>query len=195
MRTSIRIFLISMAVAAVACGGGSTESGGGGNTAGGGGDTSAPAEGETFGPLTVGADWQSYTKISGTPSDCTDHGGRLCEFYINDVGLAAYKDENADVPEGTVIVKTSWEKNADGSPGESGPVFVMEKRGADYAPENDNWYYAIHWEKASGKWAGKAPTPLYWQSPSKKVGYCVNCHSGYDRQLGGLPEENRAENW
>ena len=192
MRKSILLAVISLALVAVACGGGKKDATGPGPS--GGGD--AKPDYETFGPLTVGADWESYTKVNSTPSDCQDHGKRLCDFYVNDVGLAAYKDDEAEIPVGAIIVKRSWEKNADGTPGDPGPIFVMEKRGPDYQPELQNWYWAIHWEKAAGRWVGKAPTPLYWQSPSTKLEYCHNkCHLGYDRALGGVPEENRGEDW
>ncbi len=186
MRKPIQLVLISLTFAAFSCGGG--------------GDQKAPAVPksvpafETLGPLGVGAGYESWTKVNKTPSDCTDHGGRLCDFYVNDVGLEAYKNESAEIPAGTIVVKPSWEKNADGTAGDPGPIFVMEKRADEFA-EHSNWYYAIHWEKISAKWASKIKAPFYFQSPSKKIGYCQGCHDGYDRQLGMVPEENRADNW
>lgn len=194
MNRFTRMLSIALACAATACGGGQSKDTGTPKTGGGPGAEEIAAA-ETFGPLTVGADWKSFTKVNATPSNCTDHGGRLCDFYINDVGLAAYKDENAELPVGTIIVKPSWEKNADGTPGEPGPLFVMERRGSDYNAAQGNWYFALHWENPSAKWLPKLGGPVYWQTPSPKVNYCWGCHEGYDRGMGGVPEENRPADW
>ncbi|MCG8418111.1 MAG: cytochrome P460 family protein [Proteobacteria bacterium] len=184
MRKSIQMALISLGFAAVACGGGK---GGATTPGGGGGDQNA-----VYGPLEVGADWESYTKVNSTPSNCTDHGGRLCDTYVNDVGLEAYKNEDADIPSGTIIVKQSWEKDAQGNPGARGPLFIMAKKDAGFDDAHANWYYAMHWENPTEKWAARLGGPVYWRSPSAKVNYCWGCHDGYDRALGMVPEENRA---
>ncbi|ACY16980.1 cytochrome P460 family protein [Haliangium ochraceum] len=163
-------------------------------------EASAPAAGDdaepaaeaadpntTFGPLAVGADWESYAKLNDTPVRSGDHGGRFVDTYVNDIGAAAYKDDSAEVPVGTIVVKTSWERDGDQPSDRRGPIFVMEKRDAGFAPEHGDWYYAIHWENAPERFGGQ----LYWQSPSPKVDYCWECHEGYDRSLGGVPEEHR----
>lgn len=191
---------------ALACGGGSKES----TTPANGGDMAAADQAaekaadqaaekaaadpnEQFGPLGVGADWQSYTKVNTTPVMSQDHGKRFVDTYVNEVGQAAYQDpdEEAEIPVGTIIVKTSWE-NEGGKPSTTaGPTFVMEKKEPGYDPDKGDWYYAIHWENPPEKMRQRFGS-IYWQSPSKKVDYCVSCHEGYDRQLGMVPEEHRA---
>ena len=141
---------------------------------------------EKFGPLQIGADWTTYTKVNKSPVSCPDHGDRLCDFYVNKAGLAAYKSPKAKIPAGTIIVLRSWDKKPDGSRGDPGPLFVMEKRGPQDNIDRGNWYWAIHWAKPAGKWAKRLP-PIYWQSPSKKVAYCWHCHGAYDRGLVGTP--------
>ncbi|WP_428267501.1 cytochrome P460 family protein [Haliangium sp.] len=143
----------------------------------------------TFGPLGVGADWKSYYKANSQPVLSGDHGRRFVDTWVNEIGREAYldPDEEAEIPVGTIVVKTSWERDGDQPSDTAGPIFVMEKRDPGYDPDNGDWYYAIHWENAPERFGG----PFYWQSPSPKVEYCYKCHNGYDRGLGTVPEEYR----
>lgn len=146
-----------------------------------------------YADLEVGADWQSYTKLNRIPAKSKTHGGRFVDTWVNAVGVSAYKDDNAEIPVGTVIVKTSWEA-VDGAPSTvAGPIFVMEKRAPGYDEEHNDWYYAIHWAEPPAKWRERLGGPIYWRSPSTKVAYCFDCHESYDRELGGVPEALR--NW
>lgn len=150
-------------------------------------------EPDAFGPLDYGADYASYTKVNTEPVKSRTHGGRFVDTYVNDLGLAAYQDpaEEAALPEGTVIVKTSWE-TADGAPTDvAGPIFVMVKREAGFAPDHDDWWYAIQWASPPEKWEQKLGGPIYWRTPSKKADYCWECHENYDRGLGMVPEGMR----
>lgn len=144
-------------------------------------------DGATFGPLAVGADFATYVHMNTTPVPSETHGGRLVDTYVNAVGAAAYLDDDAEIPVGTVVVKTSVETRAGASTGEAGPIFVMEKRPAGFDPEHGDWAYAIHWAAPPARWADTLGGPIYWRSPSPKVGYCVECHDNYDRNLGGVP--------
>jgi hypothetical protein len=142
--------------------------------------------GSAFGPLEVGADWQTYVKMNTSPVVSETHGGRHVDTYVNKVGAGAYLDESADIPVGTILVKTSTE--ADGSPG---PLFIMEKKPAGFAPEQGDWYYALHWAEPSPAWKKKLGGPIYWRTPSKRAAYCWECHENYDRALGGVPAPQR----
>ena len=144
-------------------------------------------DGASFGPLAVGADYASYVQMNTTPVSSETHGGRLVDTYVNRVGAAAYLDVEAELPVGTVIVKTSAEVKDGRATGEAGPIFVMEKRAAGFDPEHGDWAYAIHWAEPPTRWRAKLGGPIYWRSPSPKVGYCVDCHDNYDRNLGDVP--------
>lgn len=144
-------------------------------------------DGATYGPLEVGADYATYVKMNTAPVASETHGGRLVDTYVNAVGAAAYLDPDAEIPVGTVIVKTSMEVRAGQVTGEAGPIFVMEKRAAGFDPDHGDWAYAIHWASPPERWAAKLGGPIYWRSPSHKVGYCVECHDNYDRNLGDVP--------
>lgn len=138
-----------------------------------------------FGPLEIGADYASYAKLTDKPFLSLDHGNRWVDVYVNAIGLAAY-DSSAAIPVGTVIVKTSV-LDENGAPGSvAGPLFVMEKRAAGYAPADADWWYAIHWSAPPTEDAAKFGGPMYWRGKSARVDYCTECHNDYDRSLGGL---------
>ena len=139
-----------------------------------------------FGPLEIGADWATYAKVNTSPVRSPTHGGRLVDTYVNAVGAAAYLDENAELPAGTVVVKTSRE--ADGS---DGPLFVMTRLAAGTDPERGDWAYAIHWAEPPARWRTRLGGPIYWRTPSPRAAYCVECHENYDRYLGGVPADQR----
>ncbi len=140
----------------------------------------------TFAPLEVGADWPTYVKVNTSPVRSETHGGRLVDTYVSAGGIAAYLDDEAAIPVGTVLVKTSME--ADGTPG---PLFVMEKRAAGADADRDDWAYAIHWADPPARWRKRLGGPIYWRTPSKKAEYCTECHTNYDRGLGGVPAAQR----
>ena len=136
-----------------------------------------------FATLDVGADYASYTKLTEKPFLSLDHGNRWVDVYVNSIGAAAY-DSSAAIPVGTIVVKTSM-LDSGGAPGTvPGPIYVMEKRPPGYAPDDDDWWYAIHW--ATPDEPKKFGGPIYWRGKSPRVDYCANCHNDYDRSLGGL---------
>lgn len=200
--SSFKILALIGAVAAVGCNGKKeTEqpkntgdnSGGTGDTAGTGdtgGTKAAPADpAAVFGPLEKGADYKSWTKVNKEPVLSKTHGGRFVDTYVNAAGLEAYKNEDADIPIGTVIVKSSWEAK-DGKPSEvAGPLFVMARVDDNGEP---GWWYALHWEKVPEAWQSKVgAAQVYWRTPSAKAGYCSECHDNYPRELGGVPKDKR----
>lgn len=151
----------------------------------------APDASAAYGPLEVGADYASYTKVSTEPFASPTHGNRFVEVYVNDIGLDAYQ-HGGEIPVGAVIVKTSFERGEDDQPSDvAGPIFVMEKRAAGFSAAHDDWYYAMHWADPPAKWQQRLGGPVYWRSPSTKVDYCWRCHESYDRKLGMVPEAYR----
>jgi hypothetical protein len=193
MKITALIGTLSLALAA-ACGGQSSSA----PAPKGGEAKAAPAADPhtQYAPLEAGADYESYVKMTKAPYFSSDHGKRFVEIYVNDVGAEAYKDDDAAFPVGTIIVKTSWEADAEGkNPTDvAGPIFVMEKKEAGFDDEHENWWYAMHWESIpEGKWQDRMKTDkVYWRTPSKRVKYCWECHENYDREVGLPPKEARA---
>lgn len=160
----------------VACGG----AGGRGSGAGGG-----AADESAFGPLEIGADHESYRRVTDEPFLSLDHGNRWVHVYVNEVGAQPYLD-GGDIPVGTVVVKTSVQ-TVDGKPSDlAGPIFVMEKRAPGYAPAHGDWWYAIHWAEPPPDERAKYGGPVYWRGRSPRVAYCWECHDDYVNGLGGL---------
>lgn len=141
-----------------------------------------------YGPLDVGADWRTYTKLNAASFPSETHGGRMVDVYVNAVGLDAYKT-GGPMPVGSVLVKTSHQTD-----GSEGPVFVMEKRAGGFNPDHGDWYFAIHWGDPPGAWKKQLGGPIHWRTPSPKAAYCSDCHDVYDDHdsLGGVPEAQRA---
>jgi len=75
---------------------------------------------------------------------------------------------NLPFPAGSILAKESFVNN-DGSPGDPGPLFIMEKREAGYDSTNGDWKYAMI---VNGKVArvgnGMAGSP---------VQFCSACHT------------------
>lgn len=203
--SSFKTLALIGAIAMLGCGGkkdaeqpkNTGDTGNSGDTANAGGDgdgdKGAPADpAAVYGPLEKGADYQGWTKMNKAPVKSKTHGGRFVDTYVNEVGAEAYKNDDADIPVGTVIVKASWEPNADGSgPSEvAGPLFVMARVDEGGEP---GWWYALHWEKVPESWQSKVGgAQVYWRTPSAKVGYCSECHDNYPRELGSVPKDMRA---
>ncbi|HEX7835816.1 MAG TPA: cytochrome P460 family protein [Kofleriaceae bacterium] len=146
----------------------------------------AAATGEDrYAPLDVGADYPGYRKLTDRPFQSLDHGNRWVDVYVNAIGADAYLS-GAPIPVGTIVVKTSWQDDGGQPSGVAGPVFVMQKRAAGYAPEHDDWYFAIHWANPPPEDQRKLGGPIYWRGKSPRAAYCWECHDLYDRHLGGL---------
>ncbi len=177
-----RAILVSgLLAAASACGGHQAET----RTPAGGGAAAAPA---TLAPH-AWDDYASWHLMSTEKWISKTHGGRFVEVYVNDTGFEAYKNEDAQLPVGTIIVKPSF-ANEGGKAGAAGPIFVMEKKPAGFNPDGEDWAYEFVWSSPTGKWANKGP--IDWSSPSHDVNYCSDCHENYDRELGYVPKDKRA---
>jgi len=144
-------------------------------------------EASQFGPLEVGADWQSYTKVNKAAFPSETHGGRMVDTFVNNIGLDAFEKGDA-MPVGSIVVKTS----KDSDDGSEGPIFVMEKRPPGFNKDHGDWWFAIHWANPPAKWATKLGGPIYWRTPSKKADYCSDCHDDYVTGLGGVPDAQKA---
>jgi hypothetical protein len=147
-----------------------------------------PVDESAYAPLDageIGADYATYRKLTPEPFLSRVHGDRWVDVYVSEAGADAYLD-GSPIPVGTTVVKTSWEDDG-GKPGPvAGPIYIMRKEPPGYAPEHDDWYYAIHWAEPTPAQRAKLGGPIYWRGGSPRVAYCYDCHDNYDRSLGGL---------
>lgn len=138
-----------------------------------------------YGPLEVGADYASYRQVTTAPFLSLVHGNRWVHVFVNELGAEAYLGGSA-MPVGSIVVKPSWQDQDGAASDVAGPTFIMEKRAPGYAPEHDDWYYALHWADPPPADAKRFGGPIYWRGSSPRVAYCYECHDSYDRSLGGL---------
>ena len=129
--------------------------------------------------LKTGADYKggTYDKTTGyVPS--ASHGDRLVVTYVYPAAAAkVYRANAANVRAkktdgmqsfslGTTIVKESYLKQANGSPGERGPIFVMKKNAAGYDPSGNNWQYSM----------AQPDMQLTGEGFEGPVAFCKACH-------------------
>jgi hypothetical protein len=139
-----------------------------------------------FGPLEVGADYQTYRRVTDEPFLSRVHGNRWVHVWVSEPGADAYLDGSSDIPVGTTVVKESWE-NDGGKPSQvAGPIYVMRKEAPGWWPEHEDWYYAIHWAEPTPEQRKTLGGPIYWRGHSPRAAYCWECHDNYYRSLGGL---------
>ncbi|WP_417454289.1 cytochrome P460 family protein [Kiloniella sp.] len=125
--------------------------------------------------------WDRYTKA---PHKSSTHGGRLVHNYANDLAKAYGKYEDiGTLPVGAIVAKDSFKVGKKGV--KPGPLFLMEKMEAGFAPENGNWKYTL--VTPSGKIFGETNGVN-----SKKVKFCADCHNavGEDQDYMFFPEED-----
>ncbi len=143
-----------------------------------------------FGPLDVGAEYESWKKVNTETFVSKPHGKRFVDIHVNEVGYDAYITK-AEFPVGTIIVKPSWTAK-DGKPSEvQGPLFVMEKKAKGFDAEHNDWWYGFWWGEPTGAWKGKGG--IYWRSPSPKVNYCWECHDDFTEEVGRPPRDKRVK--
>jgi len=94
-------------------------------------------------PAEFVADYRSWTPASKVPANPGFHGGRFLFTYVSKPGDTEYlkfKDEDVNIPAGTVIAKESFAVNDQGQV-QKGPLFIMQKVEAGKSPETMDWYY------------------------------------------------------
>lgn len=128
-------------------------------------------------------DWKAANTLPAAPGF---HGERYLFTYVNPTGYAeytAFKDENVNIPAGTIIAKESFEVAADGV-ARAGPLFIMQKVAAGTSPKTGDWYYMM-----------VAPDGQPVGVPVEQA--CSQCHMenfGFRGGLGYPAEDVRVKN-
>jgi len=195
---TLGLLIVALAVLALAsygCSGGETR---GDETPAGGESQAESGDPEAeFGPLEVGADYATaFRKLNTEPFKSPTHGKRWVNTWVNDAAYQAFVDGAEEFPVGSIVVKESFESDDSGEMTEvRGPIFVMEKRDEGYAPDEGDWWYALHWAEVPPSWQDRVGgEQVYWRGKSPKVDYCAGCHDNLDYadHIGGVPEDVRA---
>ncbi len=129
-----------------------------------------PCGASANGPMEVGIDWSgwsSWTKVNSEPFVSKGHKKPWVNVYVQPDHASTYAALEGELPEGFAVLK-SVHKDADGVAGDVAALTVMVKMGADYDPENGNWYYGVLSPDGS-----KAMN-------EGKLEMCIGCHSAAD---------------
>lgn len=128
-------------------------------------------------------DWKTANTLPAAPGF---HGERYLITYVNPTGYAeytAFKEEDVNIPAGTVIAKESFDVAEDGT-ASAGPLFIMQKVAAGTSPSTGDWYYMM-----------VAPNGQPAAVPVEQA--CNQCHMETFGSRGGLGypvEEVRVKN-
>ncbi len=126
-------------------------------------------------PAAFVADYRGWTAANTLPANPGFHGGRFLLTWVSEAGAEEYlkyKEEDVNIPAGTVIAKESFAVN-DAGKVEKGPLFIMQKVEAGVSPETMDWYYMM-----------VAPNGSPMAVPV--VTACSECHMGNFGHQGGL---------
>ncbi|MEQ8334281.1 cytochrome P460 family protein [Nisaea sp.] len=117
-------------------------------------------------------DWKLANTAPAAPGF---HGDRYLMTWVNPVGYDAYvefRDENVEIPAGTIIAKESFDVAENGS-AKAGPLFIMQKVEEGRSPETLDWYYMM-------VSPGGAPVAV------DVISACSECHKENFGHQGGL---------
>jgi hypothetical protein len=126
-------------------------------------------------PAEFVADYRGWTRASKLPANPGFHGGRFLLTYVSEPGAGEYlkfKEEDVNIPSGTVIAKESFAVN-DAGKVEKGPLFIMQKVEEGTSPETMDWYYMM-----VGPDGAPQAVPV--------MTACNECHIGNYGDQGGL---------
>jgi hypothetical protein len=126
---------------------------------------------------TYAKDFRDWTVAAKFPAAPGFHGSRFLMTYVNSVGAdeyLKYKDENVNIPAGTVIAKESFKIGTKGKgKARKGPLFLMEKLAAGTSPKTMDWQYT-----------GVLPNGKPMKFNPVKA--CSKCHMENFAEQGGL---------
>jgi hypothetical protein len=118
----------------------------------------AMAEGYAGGDDPVAAAYRGWTVTGTRPGPDPSHGDRLLLTFANEAAADTYL--------GAILAKESIAIR--GGAGRVGPLFIMEKLGAEAAPDTGGWRY-------SGIQPNGAPMDV-------PQAFCHDCHAAFDGQ-------------
>lgn len=126
-------------------------------------------------PSEIVETYRSWVPASAYPAAPGFHGERFLVTYVNEIGADEYlrfKEEDVEVPAGTLIAKESFAVDDEGKV-QPGPLFFMEKVAAGRSPQTDDWFYM-------------AVAPNGSPMAMDVISACSDCHQQSFGHQGGL---------
>ena len=132
---------------------------------------------------------KTLTPMNSRPWNSRTHGHRWVNTFVSKDAVTAYQKSDP-LPEGSQVVKESFE-DAGGKPsGQAGPLYVMVKGPAAASPRTGGWRYALVWDKPVPNNPENILSPVQWLPGDPHLNSCVKCHNHFKLAdyLGGIPE-------
>jgi uncharacterized membrane protein len=151
--------------------------------------TLTPIAAETLLDQTVGYSTR-LIKMNTRPWLSRTHGNRWVNTYVSKNAVQAYKNSDP-LPEGSLVVKESFE-GLGGQPSSiSGPLYVMRKGKLSDSPKTGGWQYALRWDHPVPGNPEKISGPVTWLPGDPALHSCVQCHNHFHAvdEMGGVPSE------
>jgi len=117
----------------------------------------------------VAQSYRDWTVTGVRPGPDPTHGDRLLLTFANDLAAEVYLEfagEGVDMPVGAILAKESIGLGHGAA--QVGPLFIMEKVGADAAPDTGGWRYS-----------GVQPNGAELGAPES---FCHDCHGAFEGQ-------------
>jgi len=130
------------------------------------------------------ADYSAWQRLNSAPYISDQHGARLVNVYVNDKARAFFTaTDTQPLPVGAIVIKDSISAVESGGVSR-GPLFVMEKMPAGFAPDFGDWRYSMI--MPNGKLFGETGG-----DGNRAVAFCGECHvqAAELDHLFELPEE------
>jgi len=136
---------------------------------------------------------QNLVKMNSKPWNSRTHGHRWVNTYVSKEAVETYKNSNP-LPEGSLVVKESFEDRNGKASDVPGPLYVMQKGKVSDSPETGGWRYALSWENPVLGNVEKISEPVTWLSGDPHLNSCVKCHNHFKAAdyVGGVPEGDEA---
>lgn len=148
----------------------------------------AARSGAVLGPLDQASGYrEKLVRMNSKTWNSRTHGHRWVNTFVSKEAVAAYRASRS-LPEGTVVVKESFEDQRGKPSPVPGPLYVMVK--SEGAAAANGWLYALSWDKPVKGNPEGIQMPVTWLPGNPHLGSCVKCHNHFKRDdfMGGIPD-------
>lgn len=137
----------------------------------------------------VGNYREDLVKMNSKPWNSRTHGHRWVNTYVSREAVSAYKND-APLPEGSLVVKESFQDEGGKPSGTPGPLYVMHKGKEADSPDTHGWQYSLSWDQPVPGNPEGIQMPVKWLPGDPHLASCARCHNHFKGTdfLGGVPD-------
>ena len=138
----------------------------------------------------VGNYRQNMARMNARPWNSRTHGHRWVNTFVSQEAASAYKNSQP-LPEGTWVVKESFEDGGGKASQTPGPLYVMHKGKVSDSPQTGGWQYALRWDKPVTGNPESIQGPVTWLPGDANLASCIRCHNHFkdNDYMGGVPSD------